>query len=1118
MCRTLMFALLLTSTVQGSEQVVWQIGRPDHSYMEFAFARDYQAYAKAFGARPVVFDVGRSAAGRDWPFIQPGPNDVWSAARAQPRTVRFNLPEAPRGVYTLRIEFADVNSLTPPRYMVAIGERTGSFQLAPGGGDQSLSDPRAGKPQKLELPLPASYLKQGVNEIRLACIDGSWVQYDAITLLNDKEGSMPPAAIQSVTVHATPLFIRQDGEVRRVVDVAVATTGPAAGLALRVEAAGRTINVPCNQLSLFGSIVEEAGVPDLPGPLDVEVTATLNGQAKSATGQVLPQRKWRVYVAPSSHTDIGYTDIQPKCAERHCQNIDVAIDLLHRFPEFRWNTEVAWQAENYVNSRSGQRLEDFYRFAREGKIGIQALFCNELTGLCSHEEACRLTWFAHKLCHAHGIPYRSAMISDVPTQEATLPMILASAGIRYFSSGINNDRAYPFTHMQGKCPCWWEGPDGSRVLMMYTWQYAQAQQWGLTESFNEARSRVLQNLANYESRKDYPFDAVFLHGAVSDNQPLDARLAEVARHWNEKYEYPRIILSHNAEFFEYVEKHFGDKLPVFRGSAGTYWEDGAASSARETALNRNAHDTLANGEKLLALADYLGTANAYPAEDIYKAWRNTILFDEHTWGAYCSVSEPESAFTKAQWKIKSQFAVDADHEAATLLARGSRAMAGLVRAEGPSLVVFNPMSWARTDVLRVELPQGMTIAGPGVVCCEDGATTVAVVEEVPACGYKVLKLHHGPQSATAQRREGTTIESRFYRVRFDPTSGAIVSVFDKPCGCELIEANAPYGGNQYLYVSGGDNPRDPGHIPQGKPLTVSAPPKARLRSERLGDLGERMIVETAGVMTPKVVSEVTVWNDLKRVDIVNRLTKTQTYEKEAAYFAFPFAAHAPVIRHEIPAGIISVNKDMLPGACLDWFTVQHYVEIEDRGGATAWATPDAPLICLQDINRGKWQTSLPLDNGRLYSYIMTNYYYTNYLAGQGGDFTFRYAIASRPKADNVESARFGWAVSNPLLGVPIQTNASGSLPGVPTSLVSVAERNVVVTAIKRADEGKALIVRLWELSGQPSTAHLRLNSLIPTDKAQVCNLVEEPGALLEISGGQVAVPIRGAGLATVRIE
>jgi hypothetical protein len=279
-----------------------------------------------------------------------------------------------------------------------------------------------------------------------------------------------------------------------------------------------------------------------------------------------------------------------------------------------------------------------------------------------------------------------------------------------------------------------------------------------------------------------------------------------------------------------------------------------------------------------------------------------------------------------------------------------------------------------------------------------------------------------------------------------------------------------------------------------------------------------MIVQTANVMTPRITSEVTVWNDVKRVDIVNRLAKTQTNEKEAAYFAFPFAAAEPVVRHEIADGIISVNQDMLPGGCLDWFAVQHFVEIASREGAITWATPDAPLVCLADINRGKWQTSLPLHDGQLFSYIMTNYYYTNYLAGQGGDFTFRYAVGSRPRADNVESARLGWAVSNPLLGVPVAANASGPLPEHPTSLVAVAEPNVIVIGTKRADEGGSVVVRLWEVAGKATTAHIRLDPRIRAAKAEACNLVEEPQGTLEVRDGQIAVPIRGSGLATIRVD
>ena len=281
-----------------------------------------------------------------------------------------------------------------------------------------------------------------------------------------------------------------------------------------------------------------------------------------------------------------------------------------------------------------------------------------------------------------------------------------------------------------------------------------------------------------------------------------------------------------------------------------------------------------------------------------------------------------------------------------------------------------------------------------------------------------------------------------------------------------------------------------------------------------------MIVESCGAMAPKISSAIIVWNDIKRIDIVNHLTKTLTYNREAVYFAFPFAAREPAFRFEAPAAIVNPNKDMLPGACLDWFSVQHFVEVEGRDAAIAWATPDAPLVTFQDINRGKWQTQLPITSGHLYAYLMNNYWHTNYLAAQGGDYTFRFAITSRPKADSVASARFGWAVSNPLLAVPVQPNPRGPLPNGPTSLVSVAESNVIVTGIKRADKGGGLIVRLWELTGRATTAHVRLDRHVPAARAEACNLVEEPikNAPLEIRDGAIAVPIRGHGLAGVRVQ
>lgn len=1124
MVRKMAWAVVLAAQAAwAAERPVFQIGKADGDYRDLAIAGQYAAFTRQF-AKPVVFEAGKSQAGRDWPYIHPGPADVWAGGRAHWFAIRFALPDRPQGVFRLRIDLVNTHYGVPPTFAVHVGGREGRFRTPVGASDAALTDPKAGKPYHIELLLPPDMFQQGMNEIRLACLEGSWVLYDAVGLWNDPERAMPEPRIRELRVQPTPFFLREGQEVRRAVEVALSTTAPVGDATVVVEAAGYRTTTTVHQLPQLGTLVQELAVPDAPGPVEVKVTATVGRSSRSAMARLEPQRKWRIFVAPSAHTDIGYTDIQPKCAERHNENLDLALDLCRKFPQFAWNLEVAWQAENYLQSRSPQRIEEFVARAKEGRIGLQALYCNILTGLCSHEEACRLLAFAHRLHKSHGVPYQSAMISDVPTQEASLPMLLAGSGIRYFSSGINNTRAPTFTQLYGKCPAWWEGPDGSRVLMMWVPGYAHAAGWGLDQSVERARASVLHALRSYEARKDYPFDTIFLHGAVSDNCPLNPKLAEVVQAWNQRYAFPQIILCRNAEFFEHIEKHFGDKLPVIRGSGGTYWEDGAGSSARETSLCRRAHEMLAAAELLLALLNRLAPEVTYPQAQLQAAWRNCLLYDEHTWGAHCSVTQPESEFTRAQWKIKSQFAVDAERRARALLQQALAALAGRIRTDGPALVVVNPASWARTDIVACELPEGMTIDEPDcpVIGTTEGArpTIRVLVRDVPAWGYRALQLRVGagvPKAVSQPAGDPAVIESRHYRAVFDRANGAIRSLVDKETGRELVDPRAPYRLNQYLYVAGGKGPANFESMPDATLLKISTSERATLQRADLGPLGQMMTVTTSATMTPRLESTVILWNDVKRVDICNRLTKTQTYEPEAVYFAFPFAAEKPTFRYEIPAGVVNANTDMLPGACLDWFTVQHFVEVAGTQGAIAWATPDAPLVTFQDINRGRWQTALPMRTGHLYAYVMNNYWFTNYLAGQGGDFEFRFALTSRDKADTVASARFGWAVSNPLLATVVGPNAGGVLPSAGQSLLAIDPPNVLVVGGKKADQGNALIVRLWEAAGQTTTAHLRLETK-PARSAAACNLVETTESALQVGPQGIAVPIRARGLATVRIE
>jgi hypothetical protein len=653
--------------------------------------------------------------------------------------------------------------------------------------------------------------------------------------------------------------------------------------------------------------------------------------------------------------------------------------------------------------------------------------------------------------------------------------------------------------------------------MVFIKSIAYAWRFGLHDDLQTARQKTAAIIGEYEAREHYPYDAIFGNGAVSDNRLIDLRLPEVVKEWNDHYAFPKMILCDNAEFFEYIEENWGDQLPVVRGSGGTYWEDGAGSSARETALCRNAHESLDSAERLLSLASRLDRGLQYPRQAVDQAWRNAMLYDEHTWGSYYSVRQPDHEQAIGQWKIKSQFAVDADRQSRRLLKQGAEAIASLVDTEDRALVVLNTANWPRTDLLELSLPEGTSVVDPSSACCRLGNATLAVVPEVPSCGYRVLRVGPKADVPTVQPLKGTRIESRFYRLEFDPTTGTISSLVDKQLGRELVDSKAAHGLNQYLYVSGGQDTRIIRNQGPEAELVVSSPQKAKLRTVKLGELGQRMIIESSAEMTPAISTEVTVWNDLKRVDITNRLTKTKTLEKEAVYFAFPFAADKPTFRYEAPLAIQRPDEHMLPGACLEWFTVQHFVQIEAPDAAITWSTPDAPLVCFQDINRGKWQTELPLKNGHLYAYAMNNYWFTNYQPGQGGRFTFRFSITSHSNADTVGSARFGWEASNPLIPVEVDTQRDRPLPSSSSSLVQVDRPNVLLIGMKRAEFGEGLVLRLWEITGKPTTCQVRLPR-VPFEKATACNLVEVPQKPLEVNDDTVRVPIPRSGLATVLLE
>jgi alpha-mannosidase len=320
-----------------------------------------------------------------------------------------------------------------------------------------------------------------------------------------------------------------------------------------------------------------------------------------------------------------------------------------------------------------------------------------------------------------------------------------------------------------------------------------------------------------------------------------------------------------------------------------------------------------------------------------------------------------------------------------------------------------------------------------------------------------------------------------------------------------VDLGAPQKLNQYLYVSGGENsdivsPRN--RPPQ---LTLHSPSGAQFRKEVLPGLGQRMIVTAQCEKTPRLELTVCLWDGSPRVDICDRLTRTETRALEAAYFAFPFAARDPELRIEIPNGVMRPEVDQLPGACREWFCLQNWLRLRDAGGGVVWSSPDAPLVCLGDINRGLWREKIAVKDGRVYSYLMNNYWDTNYKASQGGDFEFRYSFQPQDAGGDAEAARAGWQSSTGLQATVLPAAQVGQWAGRQVSLCRVRPGCVVVTAIKPAAAGNGVVVRLLSLADRELTAEVEMRT--PTRAAVLCNLMEEPVRPLPVAGSTVRVSL-----------
>jgi hypothetical protein len=802
--------------------------------------------------------------------------------------------------------------------------------------------------------------------------------------------------------------------------------------------------------------------------------ATLAKAGGAPVGQDYPRLK-EIIVVCKTHFDIGYTHRVKDLMEYYRTTmIDRALGVMDDSRElpaeqqFVW-TSPGWVMEKVLEDWPGQTPERRQRLEtafKSGKFVTHALPFSIEAELLEPEEFARGYMFADTVSRRYGLPLaRGAKTTDVPSQSRALATGLAQGGVKFMHIGCN----WPSGYVHDLPPIfWWEGPDGSRVLTMYSSIYGTCTAFWPWGGLNDPW--IGHNLLPPPNWPYQTWVAIIVTGDNSGPPSADgvkSIFAEAAG----KLPDVKVRMGTMEEFADAIlaEK---PNLPVVGGETPDTWIHGCMSDPGGMRTARNTGPLMPAVEMLNTQLGAWGVPVADPGKALARAYEQSLLYNEHTWGGAASVNAYGDAFQKTppsnfadlegSWEDKTDYIRTAAKITTWLLDTNLAALARAVNRTGPRIVVYNPLPWPRSGVVEV--------AGKSFYA-----------RNIPASGYKTFPV---PPANHPTVPVEDTLENEYLKVKLDPTRGVIASLVDKRTGRDWIDGASAFGLGQYLnerfdksqtdgycrdYQQGrwGDT-LHPGMSKPGLPEDVSY----RAASGRNGtlqltrnELSSTAIMDLPGDPAnhlPATSLRVTLYRGQPYLDLELTIKDKDNWP-EADWLCLPFKVSAPQFRVGRNLGIMDPARDILPGANRHLYAVGAGVTLTDSDGAGISLCPlDHPLISLD--TPGMWKFSLDFVPKKpvVFLNLYNNQWNTNYRYWYPGTWSSRVRIW--PGTDLIVPA---WEARAPLL-TAVADGPAGKLPATQTG-VTVSRPGVLVTALGRNPVGDGTLLRVWDQTGKTGT-------------------------------------------------
>ena len=784
-----------------------------------------------------------------------------------------------------------------------------------------------------------------------------------------------------------------------------------------------------------------------------------------------------VIIASKNHLDVGFTCTVPALMRRiRTSDAGGVLNLLdadRSKPEAQWVrwTLPAWSMDvmlggTYAPERRA-RLEESVRTRR---LLCQALPFTIEAEASDLEEMVRLLSYGSDISRRFGIDLpRHAKQTDVPEQGWALSTVLANAGVKYLHIGINQGCKQNADLAKIPPLCWWEGPDGSRILL------------GYCPNYGEVRGSPKFTVPKGWKHRTYL--AYYMRG---DNQgPISAKDAEAVMA-NVRKAIPgvKVRFGDPSDFAAAIiaEEKESPRLPVIRGDMPDTWIHGQMTAPEETAIHRRAQTELITLGVLDTTLRALGLETKPISRVLDRGYRKSGLYSEHTWGLSCG--RERKRFHDPDWReryergdfkyIDSAFEYHKDYARdAHRMAKGGidermKALAQAVDVEGPRVVVFNPLPYARDAEVEVEMPDGGrgATALPGAV--RDGGKVRFLAKGIPAGGYKTFAVENGKccqcenvvssnvassqfhQSKQLALETGignnstlATLHTRHFTVKFDLEKGGITSLVENTTGRELVKQGGHALGQflherfslnevkrfVYSYNRGPQRRLDfdfgKGGMPDTNKITYAAMTPKNWTAKRVRTaLGEEVTLTAGDTLGLAKGFEIrfSFPEHTACVDISWRVTdKKPDPTPEGGWICLPFNVERSSFRVGRIGGTIDPAKDIIFFSNRNLMCVDRAITVRNgaTGAGVGVASADLPLWSLGKPGLWRYEPDYVPTEPEVFANLYNNQWNTNFPFWIPGSWTASLRVYPVAEGADEEQAIFApaWEIRQPCVAV-----------------------------------------------------------------------------------------------------